>query len=382
MSWASAALRTGDAAKWREALVELRTQLGDAAPDLCCLFASGEAPDAAGLLGELREVLRPREVVGCSASGVLGAGTEIETGPAVAVLAGQLPGATLRSTHLGPDALRDGAFPSLGADASAVVFADPWTCDGDALLTAIAGAGDGRPVVGGLASGSPGDGGATLFAGAVERRGGCAVLVVEGGGWTLDTVVAQGCRPIGQPLFVTEAEGEWLIELDGRPALQVLRDLADAAPEKDRALLARSLFLGIEMHPQRDRYRRGDFLIRNLIGADPARGSIAVGARVQAGQVVQFHLRDAEASAEDLDSRLRRYRSDTPGEPEAALLCSCVGRGEQLYGRPDHDSHAFLRAVGGVPLGGFFCNGEIGPVGGRAFLHAYTSAFGIFRRES
>ena len=80
------------------------------------------------------------------------------------------------------------------------------------------------------------------------------------------------------------------------------------------------------------------------------------------------------------DTRLQRYRRDTPGEPEAALLCSCVGRGEQLYGRPDHDSHAFLRAVGGLPLGGFFCNGEIGPVGGRPFLHAYTSAFGMFRR--
>ncbi len=384
MSWASAAMRYAGRTSWEEALAVLREQLGGVPPDLCCLFVAGggdeAAPDGEGLLASVCETLDPGEVVGCSASGVLGAGSEIETGPAVAVLAGHLDGATLRGVHVDPEALRDGVFPTLGTTASALVFADPWTCDGDALLAALRRAGGERPVVGGLASGAPRDGGATLFAGRSERRGGCALVSVDGGGWTLDTVVAQGCRPIGQPLFVTEAEGEWLIELDGRPALRVLRDLAESAPEKDRALLARSLFLGIEMHPQRDHYGRGDFLIRNLVGADPERGAIALAARPQPGQVVQFHLRDAEASADDLDSRLRRYRRDTEGDPEAALLCSCVGRGEQLYGRPDHDSHAFLRAVGGLPLGGFFCNGEIGPVGGRPFLHAYTSAFGMLRR--
>lgn len=201
------------------------------------------------------------------------------------------------------------------------------------------------------------------------------------GDLAVDGVVAQGCRPIGHPLFVTRCRGHVLTELDGRPPIEILRALYDAADARDRALMQTALFLGIEMRPELQEYGRGDFLIRNLVGADPDDGALAVAAPLRDGLVVQFHLRDARTSALDLEERLTRYRS-TPrpgGEPCGALLFSCLGRGAGLYGLPDHDSGALRRHLGALPLGGFFGNGEIGPVGERSFLHGYTSAFAIFR---
>jgi small ligand-binding sensory domain FIST len=145
-----------------------------------------------------------------------------------------------------------------------------------------------------------------------------------------------------------------------------------------------SLFLGIEMRSAQHEYRQGDFLIRNLVGVDPESGALAVGASLDAGQVVQFHLRDAQTSAADLDGHLARYASgrDTRCLPEGALLFSCLGRGANLYGETDHDSRAFRDHLGEIPLGGFFCNGEIGPVQGQTFLHGYTSVFAVFRRRT
>ena len=123
--------------------------------------------------------------------------------------------------------------------------------------------------------------------------------------------------------------------------------------------------------------------MRNVIGADPDRGSVAIGASLQEGQVVQFHVRDADTSADDLRDALGAYAETARGMPaEGALLFSCTGRGRGLYGRPDHDTDLFRDLVGGLPLGGFFCNGEIGPVGGVTRLHSYTSSFGVFRART
>jgi small ligand-binding sensory domain FIST len=162
----------------------------------------------------------------------------------------------------------------------------------------------------------------------------------------------------------------------------VLQALFDGVDDRDRELFRTSLFLGIEMKEALSEYRQGDFLVRNLVGLDARSGALVVGARLHDGQVVQFHLRDAETSTRDLEERLARYRSAWAAPPSGAgaLLFSCLGRGQHLYGQPDHDSAAFERHLGRIPLAGFFCNGEIGPVEGRTFLHGYTSAFGIFRR--
>jgi len=189
--------------------------------------------------------------------------------------------------------------------------------------------------------------------------------------------VAQGCRPIGEPMFVTRCRDNLLLALDGRPPREVLQGLHSRLAGRDRQLIRESLFLGVAMRDAASEYRQGDFLIRNVMGIDPSSGALAVGASLRENEIVQFHLRDARTSAEDLDCLLSRHQQ----EPRAlgSFLFSCLGRGLHLYGRPNHDADAFRRHLGEVPLGGFFCNGEIGPVQGTTFLHGYTSSFGLFR---
>jgi small ligand-binding sensory domain FIST len=126
-------------------------------------------------------------------------------------------------------------------------------------------------------------------------------------------------------------------------------------------------------------YEAGDLLVRNLVGADEETGALAVGAELRPMTVAQFVLRDARTAAEDLRRLLVRHRGASARAPAGALLFSCVGRGAGLFGRPDHDTGLFVESLGPAPLGGFFCNGEIGPVGGMTFLHGYTSAFALFR---
>ena len=171
-----------------------------------------------------------------------------------------------------------------------------------------------------------------------------------------------------------------ILGLNEKKPLEVINRLYESLPERDQQLLSNSLFLGVEMRDDQVEKKQGDYLIRNVLGLDPARKSIAVAAHVHQWQAVQFHLRDAETSAEDLERMLTRYGESRSGpRPAGALMFSCLGRGEGLYGAPNHDTDMFERLVPEVPLGGFFCNGEIGPVGGTTFLHGYTSVFGLFR---
>ena len=184
-------------------------------------------------------------------------------------------------------------------------------------------------------------------------------------------------------MFVTACRDNLLIALDGRPTLDVLRDLYERLPAADREVFRHSLFLGIVMNDHQQSYGHGDFLVRNLVGVSEDPRGLVVGASLRENLVVQFHLRDRRTSSEDLDAMLHRYTADAHGRSAAgSLLFSCLGRGTNLYGESDHDSNVFRKHVGSVPLGGFFCNGEIGQVHGRTFLHGYTSAFGLFRARA
>jgi len=211
------------------------------------------------------------------------------------------------------------------------------------------------------------------------HRGG-AIAVAFSGALEVDTVIAQGCRPIGKPMIVTRCRGGLLEELDQRPPVEVLTELYGSLDARDRELMRHSLFLGIEMRADRIEYEPGELLVRNLIGADEDTGALAVGAELRPMSVAQFVLRDAHTAEEDLQRLLDRHRrSGAAGRPAGALLFSCVGRGAGLFGASDHDTALFEEKLGPAPLGGFFCNGEIGPVGGTTFLHGYTSAFALFR---
>jgi len=182
---------------------------------------------------------------------------------------------------------------------------------------------------------------------------------------------------------ITKCKENLLQELDGKPPLEILKEIHETLSDSDKKLIQSSLFLGIEMDPMKDNPKQGDFLIRNLMGVDRESGAVAIGALLRNGQLVQFHLRDKKMSAEDLDVMLTRYLNKGNAEnAKGALLFSCLGRGQYLYGKANHDTDMFHGKLGKIPLGGFFCNGEIGPVGNTTFLHGYTSSFGIFRKAS
>jgi small ligand-binding sensory domain FIST len=393
--------------KWGSSLSEER-RLEPAVRAAAAGVRGALAPDAASLVivfvaehphgdHELLPELLAREfpgalVVGCSAGGVIGGGREVEHRPAVSLTAAALPGVALHPFHLESGDLPADDEPqaswekTFGASALAtphfLVFPDPLTFDADRCLRGLDLHFPESTKLGGLASGGGRGGGNDLFLGGAIHRSG-AVGVALSGDLSVDTIVAQGCRPIGDPMFVTRARENLLLDLDGQPARQVVQALYATLPAADQSLFRQSLLLGVVMRERQSEYRAGDFLIRNLLGVEQQTGALVTGALLTTNQVVQFHLRDAQTSADDLEGLLARYRGgkDDP-HPSGSLLFSCLGRGEHLYGRPDHDSDLFRRHLGEVPLGGFFCNGEIGQVQGQTFVHGYTSSFGLFRPRS
>ncbi|HEY5600205.1 MAG TPA: FIST C-terminal domain-containing protein, partial [Candidatus Manganitrophaceae bacterium] len=260
-----------------------------------------------------------------------------------------------------------------------VLLADPFSFDAEKGLMGLDFAYPNAVKVGGLASGGRDLGQNGLFLNQKTYRSGM-VGVALSGNIQIDTIVAQGCRPIGAPLSITKCDRNLLIEIDHQSPLTLLQELYDRLNEEDQPLMRHSLFIGVAMTPFKENPSRGDFLIRNLLGKDSKSGALAIGAILREGQTVQFHLRDAATSAEELQWLLTRYQTEGgPRSASGALLFSCLGRGEHLYGKPDHDTSLFQAKIGPIPVGGFFCNGEIGVVGGATFLHGYTSCFGIFK---
>jgi len=391
MKWATAiSWNTSVEAAIMECSERVRGDLGPGGISLAAIFVT---PHFAAYYPRMHRMvadhLAPETLIGCSGGGVIGGDEEIERAPALSIVAARLPDVEVNPFRV------DGPLPDLDGSPDAweavigvrpeeepqiVLLADPFSVRAEALLSGLDYAFPASPKIGGLASGATSPGLNALFLNEDVFDGG-AVGVALTGNVVVDTVVAQGCRPVGDLMSVTDCEGNLLRELDGRPAFEVLQELFASLDERDRRLAAVSLFVGVLMDEFREEPRTGDFLIRNLIGADPRLGAVAVGENLHEGMRVRFHLRDAETSAEDLHAVLTGYEKTVSqdGSPSGALLFSCLGRGEYLYGRPNFDTGIFHEHLGGVPVGGFFCNGEIGPVAGTTFLHGYTSSFGLFR---
>ena len=376
----------------QECAVAVKEQMAGDAPDLAVVFVSAHhESDYESVVPLVLGEFPSARVFGCSGGGIIGNGQEVEQRPAVSITAARLPDVELVEFHLEGDGLPDldagpGSWEELVKVTSAqepqfVMLADPHSFPVPDLLMGLDFAFADSVKIGGLASGAQQQGGNALFLGDQLYRSGAVGLALHGN-ITVDTVVAQGCRPIGQLMRVTKASRNLLEELDEQQPLAVLRGLFQDLNDRDRELMRTSLFLGVVMDELIDDPRQGDFLIRNVIGMDERSGTLAIGEMLKEGQMVQFHLRDAETSTDDLTAVLDRYANDNrENQIQGALLFSCLGRGQYLYGRPNHDTGIFQDKLGSVPLGGFFCNGEIGPVSGTTFLHGYTSSFGIFRSK-
>lgn len=384
MKWSSALSRT---TRLSEAIPELRAGLGELPSiDLLVAFFSPHYRERALELSELlRAEFGPRVFLGCSAAGVIGAGQEAESGPAISLAAAHLPEVELvpfsftREDLPSPDAGPAAWVERLGIAPEPVphfvVLSDPASSDPTRLLEGLDYAYPASTKVGGLASDAERN---VLFLDDQVLSGG-TVGVGLAGDLVVEPIVAQGCRPIGPSYRITECRHNLLVSLDGRPPTQVLEEIYEDLAASDQELLHRSLHLGVAASGLIDPEQEPEYLIRNVLGADPQRGILAVGAVLRRGQRVRFHLRDAEAARADLAEMLTRYTSaERPEGAAGALLFACAGRGSHLFGEDHYDTQAFLKAVG-APVSGFFCAGEIGPVGGSTALLGYTSSFGVFR---
>jgi len=376
-----------------EALGRALAALEGAQPELTVLFHSahhlGAIDEIARRVGEA--VAAPGghpALIGCTAQAVIGDGHEVEEGPALSIWTANLDGAAVEPFALaaapgGPgDEPVTLGLPVIEADTRAVlVLGEPYTFPADALDQLNAATVEaGIPVIGGMASGGRGPGHhALIYGGDVRTVGGVGVTI--SGDIRVETLVSQGCRPIGSSYTVTGAEGQVISSLGGEPPLERLRDLFRSMSPEDQARMNRGLHVGVVIDEYAPEFGPGDFLIRNVLGADQGTGAIAVGEDIRIGQTVQFHIRDASAADEDLRGRLgvlELSRSGDPGRPAGALLFTCNGRGRHLFGGPDHDVAAVQSGLGPLPVAGMFCAGEIGPVGGRAFLHGFTASMALF----
>lgn len=388
----------------------VKENLGSTTADLGILFvASAYASDYSRLMPLLLEKFNFRVLVGCGGGGIVGMENanrvqEIEMAPAISLSVANLPDVQITSFYLKGDDLPDldsspddwvnlvGVKPD--QNPQFILLADPMGARINDLLAGLDFAYPQSPKVGGLSSsGSMGIPNALFYFDRDQNM--VKNLLTEGtigialtGAIKINPVVAQGCRPIGKPLSVTKAERNIILgvveeDQEPQPPLFLLRELIQTLNDHDRELAQTSLFVGLVGDEFKFTLQPGDFLIRNLIGVDPAVGAIAIGDRVRPGQRIQFHLRDAQTSAEDLDSLLKEYtnqRENTDGVA-GALMFSCLGRGEGLYGKPNFDSQMMQSYLGNIPVGGFFCNGEIGPVGSNTYLHGYTSSFAIIKSQ-
>jgi small ligand-binding sensory domain FIST len=330
-------------------------------------------------------------LAGCSSTGLIAGGQELEQNAGLAVALYSLPDAELQAFHLTQGQLEEANGPGYwhletGLDAEQtngwLVFADPFHLDSESWLRSWNEAYAPLPVLGGLASG---DHSAQLtqvyLNGDVFEEGGVAVSV--GGGVGLAGVISQGCTPIGETWTLTRVEGNLIREIGNRPAYEVLAETFNhLSPEDQKKSRGDNLFIGLAVNEYLEDFHRGDFLVRNILGADPQSGSLAVGAWPRQGQTLQFQRRDAAAADEDMKSLLERLAVQL-GKRRVfgGCLCSCNGRGRGLFGSPHHDAKMIQEQLGPLGLAGFFCNGEIGPVGERNFLHGYTASLALFVRK-
>lgn len=385
LRFASALTRQRTAQAAADELVHaIRNQLGSARIDVVFLFISIQHADQADALAQaLRKALDPATFVGCTGEGVIATGQEIETGPAATLWAAHLPGVVTHPLRLSFSSVHDQFslrdWPDMDTDGvpppAMLLFADPFSTPMQDVLAILEKHYPGTRALGGLAGGGQDLGENRLFLDDEIYTDGL-VGVALSGRIAVHSVISQGCRPIGERFIVTKSEHNVIHELGGRPALQCLQMAFSQLSSEERAQAQRALHIGIAMDEQRAQFTRGDFLIRNLLGADQQTGAIVIGDVVQEGQTVQFQVRDAQSADEDL--RVLLAASHPGALPLGALLFSCCGRGRGLFGVPNHDAAVLGEQFGAIPVAGFFAQGEVGPVGGRNFLHGYTASIAIF----
>lgn len=375
-----------------EAALQDISPLPSGVPDAIVLFASAEfgeqLPD---LIQHAQRETGAPILLGCSATGVIGPREEQEDTPAIALLALSLPGARLWPVRITEEIVERSNAPEdwhqrLAAPPDEVrgwiVFADPFLINSETLVARLGAAYPRTPIVGGLASPRAGDRKSWVFLNGEVYASGAVGLGI-GGAYDLVTLVSQGCEPIGEPWTITGAQDHWIESIGNWRAAEVLIQTLHALPKEMQARARQNVLVGLAIDEYRSEFKRGDFLIRNLIGIDRGTGALAVGTLTRPGQTIQFQMRDAATADLDLNLMLDALRTRLgDDEPIAGVLCSCTGRGTGLFGVPHHDITTISRKLGPLPIAGLFCAGEIGPVGDKPFVHGFTASLGLIVRAT
>lgn len=362
-----------------EVLDRSRQAFAEQPADLAVIFASiHHAGELGRIASEIRARGLGRHVLGCTGETIVGEDCEVENGPALALWSIGLPGATIEPIRLVFDTGFEGWPDQNDASRSSLILlGDPFTFPADRFLKSLDESAPGLRVAGGMASAAQSPGRNRFVLDDQVFQDG-AVAVRLGGRVALRTIVSQGCRPIGRPYVVTKVEGNLIRELGRRPVLEALRELFESLTPQEQSLVQGGLHIGRVINEYQDTFRRGDFLVRNVLGADE-QGGIAITDVVRIGQTIQFHVRDADTADEDLRGLLEHERDERPAAQRlGALLFSCNGRGTRLFDAPHHDIRVLHEALGPIPVAGFFAMGELGPVGGRNFVHGYTASIALF----
>lgn len=362
-----------ESGKAEGAALRIREALGRTA-QVAVAFVS---PDYLPHLPEFVETLRVdghvSDVIGCTSAGRIVDRHEVENGSGCSILA--------LSCDVGEPVGLDAHGPAFPFSAprphASILLANPYRFETDAWLRQWNMERPGVAVVGGLASG----GDETDVAVFLNDHLADAVCLPLAGRTTILPLVSQGCRPIGEPLTVTKAEHNIVYALGGQPAYEVLETAFESLTDSEKSVAKGNLFAGLAGTEYLDDFKPGDFLIRNIIGADPGSGAVVIGGIPRTGQTLQYQLRDRDIAKADL-KRVLATGALHGVRPFAALLFSCLGRGERFFGSPNHDASSFHAAAGKCPLAGFFCNGEIAPVAGRNAVHGYTAAAALWIEKS
>ena len=362
----------------------LQAGLGKA--DVLFVFlTAAHTAQAEELLQRLNDGLSPRCLIGASAEGVIGRDQEVERSTGLAVLAGDLGGASVKSFHFGRDDWRkllmeeDALTEALAYSdqtRALIGFGEPFSTPLRQLLEKLEEKCPALPLIGGMASSgrSPGEN-ILLRDDQVLDQG--FVGVSLNGSIDVQTVVSQGCRPVGHPVVVTKAHENVIEQIGGKPALAALQEIVDSMPREEQQLLRNGLYVGRAIDEYRQSWSRGDFLVRNVLGMEQATGGIGITDLVRVGQTVQFHVRDAQTAEEDL--RLLLEAQQKQDAPLGGLLFNCNGRGTRMFSQPCHDIDATRAILPNTPIAGFFAAGELGPVGRHNFIHGHTASFALFR---
>lgn len=365
--------------------------LNGARVDLAVLFVS---PQHAERLEEIAnwvcDAIGSESLIGCTGEAIVGGGREVEDAPTISLWLAALPETNIKLFHLEFErAAEGGIFTGWPVDLAAewprstamLLLGEPFSFPADELLRRMNEDRPGVPVLGGMASGggAPGENRVVLGREVYEQG---AVAVLVDGKVRVRSVVSQGCRPIGQAYVITKAERNLIHELGGVPTLHRLQEVHATLSEDERRMLRSGLHVGRALSEYQDKFSHGDFLIRNVIGADPKTGVVAVGDYMRVGQTVQFHLRDEQSADEDLRKLLKKAAAEGDPAVRGAPLFTCNGRGTRLFSTSDHDAGCVAKCWGKFRWRDFLPRVKLGRWRGRISYTDLRRAWQCLRAKS